>query len=145
LSLAQSPQTGRGQNTQVPQFWHFCIVNLPDLAASQNGWFTGVISGKGFFASALLSAIRISLIYATPDGTMKLGPIGKAPWKLRAANAGFAPCPTWIPAFAGMTAPCITCLSLKSIAYSKECTKSGSDDYASLPKIAAAVQPKFLP
>src|SRR6185295_4015891 len=48
LSLAQSPQTGRGQNTQVPQSRHFCIMSLPALAPSQNGWLTGVISGRGF-------------------------------------------------------------------------------------------------
>src|SRR6266478_6525258 len=47
-SLAQSPQTGRGQKTHVPQFLHFCIMSLPALAPSQKGWLTGVISGSGF-------------------------------------------------------------------------------------------------
>src|SRR4026208_1506602 len=48
LSLAHSPQTGRGQKTQVPQSRHFCIMSLPALAPSQNGWFTGGVSGRVF-------------------------------------------------------------------------------------------------
>jgi hypothetical protein len=57
LSLAHSPQTGRGQNTQVPQSRHFCIMSLPALAPSQNGWLMGVISGRGFFIVLFSSAI----------------------------------------------------------------------------------------
>jgi hypothetical protein len=58
LSLAQSPQTGRGQKTQVPQFWHFCIMSLPALAPSQKGWLTGVISGSGFRISSFAMVIE---------------------------------------------------------------------------------------
>src|SRR2546421_5522556 len=57
LSLAQSPQTGRGQKTHVPQFWHFCIISLPALAPSQKGWLTGVISGRGFLIALFSSAM----------------------------------------------------------------------------------------
>src|SRR6185295_12096803 len=62
LSLAHSPQTGRGQKTQVPQSRHFCIMSLPALAPSQNGWFTGVISGSGFLIVFSSADIRNSCV-----------------------------------------------------------------------------------
>jgi hypothetical protein len=57
FSLAQSPQTGRGQKIQVPQSLHFCIINLPALAPSQKGWLTGVSSGSGFRVVCFSSAM----------------------------------------------------------------------------------------
>src|SRR6266850_3694655 len=62
LSLAQSPHTGRGQKTHVPQFWHFCIMSLPDLAPSQKGWLTGVISGRGLRISSFAMLLNLSVI-----------------------------------------------------------------------------------
>src|SRR5215470_16382342 len=62
LSLAQSPQTGRGQKIHVPQFWHFCIMSLPALAPSQKGWLTGVTSGNGFLIALFSSAIIASYL-----------------------------------------------------------------------------------
>src|SRR5207253_2911310 len=62
LSLAHSPQTGRGQKTQLPHSWHFCIISLPALAPSQNGWLTGVISGKGFRISSFAILLNLSVL-----------------------------------------------------------------------------------
>src|ERR1043166_6089946 len=61
FSLAQSPHTGRGGKTQVLQLPHFCMTSLPALAPSQNGWLTGVISGRGFLAT-FSSAMWISCV-----------------------------------------------------------------------------------
>src|SRR5688572_15743025 len=57
LPLLHSTQIGRGQKIQEPQSLHVCIMSLPDLAPSQNGWLTGVISGRGFRMSFDSSAI----------------------------------------------------------------------------------------
>jgi hypothetical protein len=66
LSLLHSTQTGRGQKTQEPQSRHFCIMSLPALAPSQNGWLTGVISGNGFKISSVFSAMVKNLSCSPP-------------------------------------------------------------------------------